>query len=159
MLYGGAARPAIAGAHLVIAGEGPERAALSALADRLGVGGRTHLIGWRNDQAGLLAASDMFVCPSRHEPLGNVVLEAWSATRTVVAAAAQGPSELITQDVDGVLVPVDDARALAGAITALLADAGRAAAFAAAGRAAWAERFAPEPVVARWRHFLATVQA
>ena len=38
-----------------------------------------HLLGWRSDTGALLAAADLLVCPSRHEPLGNVVIEAWSA--------------------------------------------------------------------------------
>jgi glycosyltransferase involved in cell wall biosynthesis len=77
----------------------------------------------------------------------------------VIAARSQGPVELIADGIDGVLVPVDDAGALAGAVTALIGEPARAAALAAAGRAAWAARYAPEPVVARWRHFLATVNA
>lgn len=153
------ALPAIADARLVIAGEGPERAALAALAAQHGVGDRVHLPGWRDDQAALLAAADIHVCPSRHEPLGNVVLEAWSAGRPVIAAASQGPVELIADGIDGVLVPVDEPAALAGAIMALIAQPARAQALAAAGRASWAARFAPEPVIARWRHFLATVNA
>lgn len=153
------ALPAVAEAHLVIAGEGPERAALAAHAARLGIAARTHLVGWRDDQAALLAAADLFVCPSRHEPLGNVVLEAWSAARPVVAAAAQGPSELIEHGRTGVLVPPDDPAALAAAISGLLAEPARAAALAASGRVTWAERYAAGPVVARWRDFLGSVNA
>jgi len=149
----------IAEAHLVIAGEGPEREALTTLAARHGVGARTHLIGWRDDQAALLAGADLFVCPSRHEPLGNVVLEAWSAARPVVAAAAQGPAELIEDGTTGLLVPPEDPAALAASVSSLLAEPRRAAALAAAGRAARAARFAPGPVVALWRGFLATVTA
>ncbi len=149
----------IGDAHLVIAGEGPEREALMALAARHGVDDRVHLLGWRDDQAALLAAADIHVCPSRHEPLGNVVLEAWSAERPVIATVAQGPLEVITDGVDGVLVPIDEPEALARAITALIADPARARTLAAAGRASWAARYAPEPVIARWRHFLATVAA
>ncbi len=150
---------AVPGAHLAIAGEGPERAALQAHAASCGVAGRVSFLGWRDDQGALLAAADLFVCPSRHEPLGNVVLEAWSAARPVVAAAAQGPSALLSQGQTGLHVPVEEARALAAAISSLLAEPSRARALAAAGEAAWRERYAVAPVLARWRRFLATVAA
>lgn len=139
----------------VIAGEGPERSALETVARRSGVADRVRFLGWRSDQAGLLAAADVFVCPSRHEPLGNVVLEAWSAGRPVVACRAAGPEELIDPGRTGLLVPVDDPSALADAIRQLAEDPGLARALAEAGRAAWAAEFAPAPVVARWRDLLA----
>ena len=78
---------ALPGVHAVIAGEGPERAALEDYARREGVADRVHLPGWRQDVGALLAACDVFVSSSRTEPLGNMVLEAWSARRPVVAAA------------------------------------------------------------------------
>ena len=115
---------------------------------------RTHLLGWRRDIGALLAAADLFICSSRHEPLGNIVLEAWSAARPVVAVAAQGPSELIRDGETGLLVPPEAPEALAIAIAGLLADAPRAAALAAAGRAEFAARFAEAPVVSAWREFL-----
>ncbi|MGA9866288.1 MAG: glycosyltransferase, partial [Acetobacteraceae bacterium] len=101
--------------HAVIAGEGPERAALTELARAEGVAARLHLPGWREDTAALLATADVLACPSRHEPLGNVVIEGWSARTPVVAAAAQGPAELIAPGRDGMLVPKDDPAALADA--------------------------------------------
>lgn len=139
----------------VIAGEGPERSALETLARRLGVADRVRLLGWRDDQGRLLAAADVFVCPSRHEPLGNVVLEAWSARRPVVACRAAGPEELIEPGRTGLLVPVDDPPALAEAIRELAEDRRLAHSLAEAGRAAWEAGFAPVPVVARWRTLLA----
>jgi glycosyltransferase involved in cell wall biosynthesis len=145
-------------ASLCIAGEGPERAALEALARTCGVDGRVHLLGWREDTGALLAACDLFVCSSRHEPLGNIVLEAWSASRPVVAAAAQGPSELIRDGETGLLVPVDAVAPLADAIRSLLANPPRAAALAATGREQFEKDFAEAPVVARWREFLHKVQ-
>lgn len=147
----------IPGAHLAIAGEGPERAALEALAREAGVAERVAFLGWRSDVGALLAACDVFVCSSRHEPLGNIVLEAWSASRPVVAAAAQGPSELIADGETGLLVPPEDAQALASAIRGVLDDAPRAARLAQAGRAAYARDFTEAAVVARWRGFLAAV--
>jgi glycosyltransferase involved in cell wall biosynthesis len=144
-------------AHLAIAGEGPESGALEALARELGVADRVAFLGWRHDTAALLAAAEVFVCSSRHEPLGNIVLEAWSAARPVVAVASQGPLELIRDGVDGVLVAGEDAGALAVAIARLLDDPSRAAGLAAAGRAAFARDFTQAAVVTRWRDFLAAV--
>ncbi|MFQ3623755.1 MAG: glycosyltransferase, partial [Acetobacteraceae bacterium] len=151
------ALPSCPGAVAVIAGEGPEREALASLARRRGVADRVRLIGWRNDQAALLAACDLFVCPSRHEPLGNVVLEAWSAGRPVVAAASAGPSELIAHGSTGLLAPVDQPRALADLIETVRADRSLARALAEAGRATWRETHAEGPVIARWRRVLAEV--
>ncbi len=145
-------------AHAVIAGDGPERAALADLARAEGVATRVHMPGWREDTAALLAACDVLACPSRHEPLGNVVIEGWSARVPVVAAAARGPAELIAADRDGRLVPPDDAPALADALGAVLADRGAGRALAAAGRARFDADFAEAPVLARWRAFLATVE-
>jgi glycosyltransferase involved in cell wall biosynthesis len=141
------------GAHAVIAGEGPERAALEQLARATGVAERVHLPGWRQDVGALLATCDVFVCSSRVEPLGNMVLEAFSAARPVVAAAAAGPAELI-DPARGVLVPIDDAAALADAIAALLDAPARAGALAAAGRARFVTAFAAGPVLALWRETL-----
>jgi glycosyltransferase involved in cell wall biosynthesis len=145
------------GVHLSLAGEGPERAALERLTRELGVADRTAFLGWRQDTGALLAACDVFVCPSRHEPLGNVVLEAWSAARPVVAAAAQGPVELIREGETGLLVPKEAPAPLAAAIAGLLADPARAARLAAAGRAEFERAHAEAPVLARWHAFLRAV--
>jgi glycosyltransferase involved in cell wall biosynthesis len=105
-----------------------------------------------------LAAADMFICSSRHEPLGNVVLEAWSAAKPVIAAAAQGPTELISDGADGLLVAREDAPALAAAITGLAENPARASALGAAGRAHFADAFAEAPVMARWQRLLAELK-
>lgn len=151
------ALPHVPGAHLALAGEGPERAALETLARELGVAERVRFLGWRQDAGALLAACDVFVCSSRHEPLGNIVLEAWSAARPVVAIAAQGPSELIRAGETGLLVPQEAPEALGTAIAGLLAAPERRAALAEAGRAAYLAEFAEAPVLARWRGFLQQV--
>lgn len=151
------ALPGLPGAVLTLAGEGPERAALARLARELGVMDRVQFLGWRQDSGALLAACDVFVCSSRHEPLGNVVLEGWSAGRPVVAVAAQGPSELIRDGETGVLVPPESPAALAAAIGALLENPERRAALGEAGRAAYLAAFAEGPVLARWQGFLREV--
>lgn len=144
-------------AHLSLAGEGPERAALVRLAGELGVSARVAFLGWRQDAGALLAASEVLVCPSRHEPLGNVVLEAWSASRPVVAAAAAGPAGLLRDHETGMLVPVEAPMLLAAAIAALAADPALAARLAVAGRAEFLRAHAAGPVLARWRGFLREV--
>jgi glycosyltransferase involved in cell wall biosynthesis len=145
------------GAHLAIAGEGPERAALARQAVCAGVAERVHFLGWRRDAGALLKAADLFVCSSRIEPLGNIVIEAWSAGCPLVALAAAGPAELIQPGIDGLVTPLEDAEALAAAIAGLLADRTQAARLAEAGRARFAAEFAAAPVVASWRRFLAGI--
>jgi glycosyltransferase involved in cell wall biosynthesis len=152
------ALPALPDARLVLAGDGPERAALMRLAGALGVGGRVVFAGWRQDIAALLAAADVLVCPSRCEPLGNVILEAWSAARPVVAAAVEGPSELIADGVDGALFPSENPDALARVLAALLAAPERARAMAAAGRQRFLADFAQPAVLRQWRNFLSTIE-
>lgn len=146
------------GVHAIIAGQGPEADALAALARAEGVDARVTFPGWRHDTASLLAGCDVLACPSRHEPLGNVVIEAFAAARPVVAAAAAGPRELISPGEDGLLVPCDDAEALATSIGLVLDTPAFAHRLAAAGRAHYDAEFAEAPVLARWRAFLATAE-
>ena len=118
---------------------------------------RVHLLGWRTDTASLLAACDVLVCPSRHEPLGNVVLEAFSASRPVVAATSAGPAELIEHDRNGLLVPPEDPRALADATRRLIETPDLAARLAFNGRLDYERLHASGPVLAAWRDGLARI--
>ena len=114
--------------------------------------------GWVDNTGALITACDALVCPSRHEPLGNVVIEGFSAARPVVAARAQGPVELIRDGTDGLLVPLEDSRALGEALSAVLADPVMATRLAAAGRSRYEAEFAARPVLGRWQAFLRTVE-
>ena len=146
------------GVHAVIAGDGPERVGLQRLARHAGVADRVHFLGWRTDAAALLAASDLLACPSRHEPLGNVVLEAFSARRPVVASMADGPRALIESGRTGVLVAGESAIALAAGIEGVLGRPAQAGALARAARRHFEQDFAEAAVVTRWRDFLARVE-
>lgn len=156
----------VPGAVLVIAGEGPERDALTRLAQTEDVAQRVLLPGWVADTAGLLAACDVFVSSSRLEPLGNVVLEAWSAARPVVCTASDGPRELIGSGAvggpvggqTGLLTPLEDAKALADALNTVLDSPDLAAQLARQGRAAWNAEYAQAHVVSQWRDFLMNVE-
>jgi len=145
------------GVHAAIAGEGPERAALETLARRAGIADRVHFLGWRHDTAELLAACDVLVCPSRQEPLGNQILEAFSAGRPVVAAMAEGPAELLAGGRRGILVPVESGIALAAGIDAMLKNRAMAHDSACEGRAYVRAHFSEDAVVEAWREFSVNV--
>ena len=127
--------------RLWLAGEGDERAELESMAARLGVTDRVHFLGWRQDVAALFAAADICVVPSRQEPFGNVVVEAWGHGTPLVAAASAGPANAVRPDEDALLVPVDDPQALAAAIARLIDEPGLAARLAEAGHARYAAEF------------------
>lgn len=146
-------------AYLWIAGEGPERAALARQAQELGVPGRVRFLGWRDDVPALLAAADIFLCSSRHEPLGNMVIEAWAHGTPVVAAASQGPSQLIRDGINGLICPVDDGTALANAADSLIKDAGLAQELAGAGNAAYRGQYTEGHVVQQYQDFFDTIAA
>lgn len=142
---------------LWLAGDGPERPALEALAKDLGIKPRVRFLGWREDVPALYAAANLFVCPSRHEPLGNVVIEAWAQGKPVLAAASQGPSALIRHGENGLLVPVDDASAMAEMIRGALRDHAMLDRIAAAGIAEYEANYTEDIVVGRYRSFLEQV--
>ena len=135
---------------LWLAGSGPLETELKRQAARLGVAGRVRFLGWRDDLPALAAAADLIVVPSRHEPLGNVVLEAWAQRRPLVAAASQGPGALIRTEQSGLLVPVDDAPALAAAIRRVLEEPGLAGRLVEGGWAAFQADYTEEKCVARY---------
>lgn len=144
-------------AILWIAGEGPRESQLKGLAADLGVKDRVRFLGWRDDRSALLRAADVCLVPSRFEPFGNVVVNAWAHDVPVVACASQGPDFLIEDGANGLKVPIDDTPALAAAVRGLLADASLAGKLVAGGRARVAAAFSEAAVVGRYREVLASV--
>ena len=142
-------------AFLWIAGSGPEEVQLKALAARLGVEARVRFLGWRNDPSALYRTADVCVFPSRYEPLGNTVIQAWAHDVPIVAAASQGPAGLIRDEEDGLLVAIDDHAALAAAAARVTGDPGLAARLSGAGRARIDREFDKAAVVAQWRDLFA----
>jgi len=106
---------------LLLAGDGPERPALEELALRLGIAGRTRFLGSTNraTTAQLFRGASMFVLPSRMEPQGIVILEAMAAQTPVIASAVGGVAQIVSDRVNGLLVPAEDVRSLSNAITTL----------------------------------------
>jgi glycosyltransferase involved in cell wall biosynthesis len=115
------------------AGTGPEGDALQDRARSLGITGSVRWLGQVADVRPVLAAADVVVMPSLAEGLGVAAIEAMAAGRPVVASAVGGLPELITDDVQGLLVPPRDAGALATALERCLADPALRARLGAAG--------------------------
>ena len=109
---------------LLVVGEGPQRSSLESLARRLQLEQRVYFAGEMEREAliGAMRSSDLFVLNSRYEGLPSVMIEALAVGLPVVAAAAGGVYELITDGVNGRLVPVGDRAALRDAIRAALDD-------------------------------------
>lgn len=134
---------------LWLAGDGPLQATLVAQSERLGVQHRLRFLGWRADRGNLLRAADICVLPSRYEPFGTVMLEAWAAGVPLVAAAAAGPAAFVRSGENGVLVPVNDAPALAAGIRQLQADPALRQKLVSGGQATYAAQFTRPAVTAQ----------
>lgn len=134
------ALPLVEGARLVVAGSGPMGAEWRALAESLGVAGRTLFIGDVSDgeQRALYQAADVYVLPAtqRSEAFGVALIEAMASGLPVVTTEiGTGTSYVNQAGVTGLIVPPHDPPALATAIRALLDDPQRRAAMGAAARA------------------------
>jgi glycosyltransferase involved in cell wall biosynthesis len=127
-------------ARLVVAGEGPERAALEALAARLGIAARTRFAGHVADPAPLYRDFDVFALSSDTEQMPLTVLEAMAAGLPVAATDVGDIATMVAAPNRALIVPPDDA-ALAGSLRRLLEDAGLRASLGAANRARAAAEF------------------
>ncbi len=137
------------GAHLVIAGDGPQRAALQALADRV-LPGRAHYLG-AGDPSRALAAADAVVLPSLSEGMPAALIEAGLSGLPAVATAVGGVAEVVIDGKTGRLVPPRDADALRTALADVLP---RAQELGTAARAHCLQRFELGVVAQEWDRVL-----
>lgn len=127
--------------HAWLAGDGPQKDELAALAQKLGLEQRVHFLGPDADRAALLGCCDVLALPAREDHLGLAVLEAWAANRPVIAAQIGGAASLITPERDGLLVPSENPEALAQALRRALEDGDLAAKLVANGALRFAKGF------------------
>ena len=142
---------AVPDAWLAIVGEGSQADALRAQAAALGpaVSRRVVFTGRRDDVSALTADLTVATLPSIREAQGISILEAMARRRPVVASAVGGIPEVITDGVDGLLVPPADPAALAAAIGSLLVDPALRERIGEAGYRTVAERFSIDAQVKR----------
>jgi glycosyltransferase involved in cell wall biosynthesis len=146
-------------AVLCLAGDGERMEQFRKHAADEGVASRIRFLGWRSDQAALLGACDLCVVPSAHEPLGNVVLEAWSLKVPVVAAASEGPSWLIAHGKTGLLCEKLSAHDLAVKIGQVMESPDLRAHLAANGHAKWAQNFSRDVICRHYVDFFEAITA
>ena len=141
---------AVPGLHATVVGRGPERDPLTREADALGIAGRFHLVGWRDDAVAALADADVFVLPSRAEGLPLSIAEAMLAGCAVVATDVGSVREIVEDGVTGLLVRPDDAAALTAAIRSLLDDPTRRADMVERARLRASAEFTIDAMVGRY---------
>jgi L-malate glycosyltransferase len=109
-------------------------ASLKRLAQELGLEGTLQFLGDREDVPMILRALDLLLVPSWEEPFGRSVIEAMAMETPVVATSQGGPSEIITDGVDGILLPPRQPQLWAATIHRMLAEPNRLGSLGRAGR-------------------------
>jgi glycosyltransferase involved in cell wall biosynthesis len=136
-------------AHVVIAGDGPLRPALEALAQQEAMAAVT-FTGALENPLPVFQLSEVVVVPSRFEPLGIVAAEALALGKPVVASRVGGLPDIIEHELTGLLIPPADPRSLAEAVCRLLGARGMAEEMGARGRDVVRHRFSEEVVLPRY---------
>ncbi len=121
---------------VVVVGDGPDDAKLRALAVEMGIADRVVFAGFRADVNNAINGLDIVAVPSTWpEPCSAAIQQGMALSKPVVGTLSGGTPEMVVEGVTGLLVPVEDAGALAGALGALACDAPLRARMGAAGRA------------------------
>jgi glycosyltransferase involved in cell wall biosynthesis len=136
-------------AHLAVIGDGELRPTLEQQARRLGLAGRAHFTGWRQDVAGALDDLDVVVLTSRNEGTPVALIEASAAGRAVVATDVGGVRHVVEHGRTGWLCPPGDAAALAARLAELVAHPGLAEVAGQEGRRLVTARFGLQEAAAR----------
>ncbi|MGK2908688.1 MAG: glycosyltransferase [Sphingobium sp.] len=135
---------------LFLAGDGPDREKLEAMAQSLGIAERVKFLGVRKDVSDLLAACDVFALTSISEAASLTLMEAMASGCPVVVTNVGGNPELVREGMDGFLVPRGDAKACAAALVKLLKDEAMARTMGANARARALERFDLDRTIGRY---------
>jgi glycosyltransferase involved in cell wall biosynthesis len=138
-------------ARLAIVGDGPLMAELRALAEALGIAGRTWFSGAIANVRDVLQTFDVFVLPSLNEGISNTILEAMATGLPIIATAVGGNVELVEEGTNGRLVEVDDVAELTQALTEFLSSAQRRREYGMRARETAVARFSLDRMVSQYR--------
>lgn len=139
--------------YMLVAGEGSQYRDLQAMVDADGLSHRVRFAGWLSRVSPLAAAADMWLVPSRHEPLGNVILDAWMHKVPVAATNVSGPAALVENEETGLLLPPEDETAIVEAVLRLQNDQKLRNKLVQNGYDHMQTHFAPDKVVKQWVDF------
>jgi glycosyltransferase involved in cell wall biosynthesis len=140
--------PRLAHAHLVIVGDGPQKQNLQQQIEELGLQDRVCLAGRHDDVVAWLHAFDVFALPSTgNEGVPQALMQAMACELPIVTTRAGAIPELATDEETALIVPMEDAEALAKAIERLLADAALGAHLGSTGRRAVAAKHSTEAML------------
>lgn len=144
-------------AHLWIAGEGELREELEEQIKMLGLEDRAKLIGWRDDREALLRTADFCAFPSRYEPFGIVMVEAWATKTPLIAAKSAGPAGHISHEKDGLLIEIDDLEALKSEMKRVIDNPKFAKELAENGYQTYQKEFTEEAVIKSYKEFYSEI--
>jgi len=137
-------------AKFVFAGEGDMRAELETCVGDARITLATRFVGYRKgaELIGLFKSADIVCVPSRNEPFGIVILEAWSASKPVVATRTGGPAEFVCHEETGFTV-ASDAKSIGDGVGEMLSDIPGARRMGINGRREAETRFSWENIAAQ----------
>jgi len=136
--------------RLMILGDGEDRSMLEIIAGRLGISERVHFMGFQSNPYKYMARGTIFVLSSSWEGFGIVIIEAMACGIPVISTnCSSGPDEIITNGINGLLVPVHNIDTMAQAISKLLKDEPLRKKLAEAGKKR-AEDFRVEKMVRKY---------
>jgi len=141
--------------RLWVCGEGAERRALTRKIRRLGLSNAVQMLGFCDNPFTLMKQADLFVMSSEFEGLPNALIEAQGLGLAAVSTRCpHGPAEIIDDEETGLLVPVNDVRALAAAILRLLRDQQTVEKMGQAARQRIRVKYGVTPLIRAWEKLI-----
>ena len=142
--------------YLWLIGDGEQSKNLRDLAKKLGVESRVRFAGWQPDPRPYVAASDVFAMASSHEPLGNVILEAWAQRVPVVSTRSEGPLWFMRDEENGLSVDIADVEGFVNAFGRILSKPELAETLVAGGEQTLTDQFSEEAITNAYLNLFAS---